>query len=353
MNVHISYKLPRTPDIDKEIQHWMGKVQKRLQVFRPELIHLKGLLEQNSAREGATVSLNLRLPSGQMAVQESAPNATSAVKAAFDDLLGQIGRHKDLLRDSRKWQRRRANRPAPEQVPFEETIASVATLSASSEEVRSFVNANFRRLRIFIERELFFRENSGDLDPDSLSPEEVVDETVARALDEKIEKPDRLGIEAWFYRLSIQAMDELQSRIKADGSDVELHGLQKRRNESASDEPRMQFHQPDEAMTAESRIADFRISTPEQIAYTDEMISLVQFALQDAEPEDREAFILHAIEGFSVEEIAAITDHNRENVQRAIDRTREELRRSFPVNGQSKSKSKDKLLRGTAVHQSA
>src|SRR5712691_9428089 len=90
MNVHISYKVQRTPDIDKEMQHWTGKIQKRLQVFRPELVHLKGLVEQNSAREGTTVSLNLRLPSGQMAVQESGPTAAAAVKAAFDDLLGQI-----------------------------------------------------------------------------------------------------------------------------------------------------------------------------------------------------------------------------------------------------------------------
>ena len=73
MNVHISYKVQRTPDIDKEIQHWTEKIQKRLQVFRPELVHLKGSVEQNSPREGTTVSLNLRLPSGQMAVHESAP----------------------------------------------------------------------------------------------------------------------------------------------------------------------------------------------------------------------------------------------------------------------------------------
>src|SRR6266705_7023083 len=70
MNVHISYKVQRTPDIDKEMQHWTGKIQKRLQFFRPELVHLKGSVEQNSPREGTTVSLNLRLPSGQMAVHE-------------------------------------------------------------------------------------------------------------------------------------------------------------------------------------------------------------------------------------------------------------------------------------------
>jgi len=106
MNVHISYKLQRTPDIDKEMQHWTAKIQKRLQVFRPELIHLKGLLEQNSAREGITVSLNLRLPSGQMAAQESAPTPAAALKAA--------GSAVDPLRDA-PFRRFHLNRPS---LPF-------------------------------------------------------------------------------------------------------------------------------------------------------------------------------------------------------------------------------------------
>ena len=72
MNVHISYKVQKTPDIEKEINHQIEKLRKRLQVFRPELVHLKGVVEQNSPREGNIVSLNLRLPSGQMAVQQSA-----------------------------------------------------------------------------------------------------------------------------------------------------------------------------------------------------------------------------------------------------------------------------------------
>ena len=67
MNVHFSYKVNKTPDIEKEINQQIEKIRKRLQVFRPELIHLKGIVEQNSAREGFLVSLNLRLPSGQMA----------------------------------------------------------------------------------------------------------------------------------------------------------------------------------------------------------------------------------------------------------------------------------------------
>jgi RNA polymerase sigma factor (sigma-70 family) len=347
MNVHISYKVQKTPDIDKEIQHWTAKVQKRLQVFRPELVHLKGLIEQNTPREGTTVSLNLRLPSGQMAAQESAPAPTAAVKAAFDDLLSQIGRHKELLRNSHRWRRRRTAEGRTEtEVPFEQTLASVPATTASSEEIRSYVNANLRRLSLFVERELLLRESSGQLQSDSFVPEEIVDEAVARALDEKVEKPDRLGIEPWLYRLSIQAMDDLAERMSNGDSEVNLQGLRRRRNERASDEARMQFHQPDEAMTTESGIADRRASNPEEIAYRDEMIALVQFALKGAEPRDREVFILHALEGFSVEEIAAITDQKLENIRLAMDRARDKLRHALPVNNPLKKK----LFQKTATY---
>ncbi|HEV2697306.1 MAG TPA: sigma-70 family RNA polymerase sigma factor, partial [Terriglobales bacterium] len=337
--VHISYKLQRTPDIDKEMQHWTAKIQKRLQVFRPELVHLKGLVEQNSAREGATVSLNLRLPCGQMAAQESAPNPTSALKAAFDDLFSQITRHKDLLRNSHRWKRRRAveDRPTPE-VPFEQTIASVPPPTASAEEIHSYINTNFRRLQLFVERQLSLRENSGQIPADSVSAEEIVDEAVARALDEKIDKPDRIAIEAWFYRLAIQAMDDVEARLAQGESEVNLNGVRPRRNERASDEARMQFHQPDESMTTESGIPDRGTATPEEIAYTDEMFALVQFALEGAAPPDRETFILHALEGFSVSEIAAITDRPREQVQESIGRAREKLRQSFPLDNSLKTR---------------
>ena len=35
MNVHISYRLPKLPTVEKEVQHQIEKLQKRLQVFRP------------------------------------------------------------------------------------------------------------------------------------------------------------------------------------------------------------------------------------------------------------------------------------------------------------------------------
>jgi RNA polymerase sigma factor (sigma-70 family) len=344
MNVHISYKVQRTPDIDKEIQHWISKVERRLLVFRPGLVHLKGLVEQNSPREGNVVSLNLRLPSGQMAAQESASSMNAAIKAAFDDLLGQIGKHKELLRNSHFWRRRGVEGVPRRGVLFEKTLAAVAPQIATNEDVRSYVNANFRKLRLFVEREISFRENSADLEPDSMTWEEVVDEAVARALDDRAEKPDKITLEPWLYRLARQALDDFVSR-SSNGAEVDLQPLRARRDEYASDEARFQFYQPDETITAESAISDGRTWTPEQIAYSDEMITLVQFALRSAKRQDREAFILYAVEGFSLKEIATIVDLTPGQVRQSIQRAREALRGSLPV----ENRFKDELLQKTAT----
>src|SRR5437868_84188 len=103
MNVQISYKVPKTAGIEKEINHNLEKLGRRLQVFRPELVHLHGILEENSVRGHFCITLNLRLPSGQMAARETAETTAACIKAAFSDLLEELTRHKDQLRHERKW----------------------------------------------------------------------------------------------------------------------------------------------------------------------------------------------------------------------------------------------------------
>src|SRR5581483_2836526 len=232
MNVHFTYKVTKSPDIDQDINRQVEKLNKRLQVFRPELVHLKGIIEQNSPREGFVVSLNLRLPSGQMASQESAPVAQAALKAAFDDLIEQLTKHKDMLRSSYKWPRRRrvgTTRPQP-QVPFEQTIAAAPLPTVSPEDVTSYINANLGRLERFVEREISYREAAAMIQLDSVNREEVIDEAVARAMGDGIEKPERLALEPWLYRLSLQALDDLASRDSGGVSAVNISSSTRKPN---------------------------------------------------------------------------------------------------------------------------
>ena len=329
MNVHVSYKVHKTPDIEKEISHQIEKIQKRLHVFRPDLLHLKAVIEENSAREGTVVSLNLRLPSGQLAAQKKASSPTPAIKAAFDELIQQIGRHKELLRSSHKWRRwRRSPQESPEPgVPFEQTLAAVLPPTISADDIGSYVNANLARLERFVDRELYFRHADQDvpLPEDGLSTSEVVNEVIARALADH-DRPEIMTLEPWLYHLALQAMNEMTTRLEELESSIHLEDSRRRQNVEASDEPALQFHQPDEGWTRESAIADRRVSTPEQAAYSDEMIALVQAALRGVDRIDREAFLLYGIEGFSLNEIAAITGRHPEAVRESVQRARDCVR---------------------------
>ncbi len=332
MNVHVSYKLPKTPDIEKEITHQVDKLQKRLQVFRPELVHLKAIIDQNSAREGTEVALNLRLPSGQLAADKKAPSATAAIKAAFDDLTQQITRHKELLRSSHRWRRWRGGAQNVQEpgVPFEKTLASVHAPTISADDIGSYVNANLARLERFVERELYFRQSEEEQPGEGLMASEVVNEVIARALGD-MDRPEKMALEPWLYRLALEAINEMTARLHELESSVHLEDSQRRQNVEASDEAALQFHQADEGWTGESVIADRRVSSPEQARYSVEMLALVQVALDGVDRTDREAFLLYGMEGFSLAETASITGRHPEAVRESVQRARDCVRNSPAV----------------------
>jgi RNA polymerase sigma factor (sigma-70 family) len=321
-------------------------------VFRPELIHLHATVDQNSARQGVTVSLNLRLPSGQMAVSGVGTTPVAAVKSAFDDLQEQVAKHKDHLREKHNWSHpRRAGVSGrggaipQSKVPFEDTVAAVKVPTISEADVSSYVNANLYRLVRFVDRELRYREANEQIRPDQVTREEVIDEAVATALGDSVEKPERLALEPWLYRLAKRAIDDLVGRIREHDTDVPLNRSARRQNIEASDEGTLQFHQPDEAIIEQDKIADRGTATPEEIAASDEMINMVEVALHGSKAEDREAFLLFAVEGFTHEEIAAIGDRSVEQVRASVNVAREHLRKALPYSNEFK----DKLLRHTKI----
>jgi RNA polymerase sigma factor (sigma-70 family) len=331
MNIHFSYKISKTADLEKQAHHQLEKLKKHLQVFRPQLIHIRGMVEENSAREGFVVSLNLRLPSGQMAAQEKRPTAAAAIKAAFDALIEQVKHHKRTLRSKHKWVRRRAaNYTGAETVPFESTVAAVWPETVSPVDIAGYIDANLPRLERFVQRQITYRESLGELLSDQVAPEDVVAEAIANALGDELEKPERVKIEPWLYRLASEAIDRIAA---GDGSlgDVPLERHHRAQNVQASDEARLQFHQPDDQLLEEDTIADGHAGNPEELAARQELITLVQLALRDAQRSDREVFILYAVEGFTQEEIATITNHTMEEVSASVRKARQHLQRALPT----------------------
>jgi RNA polymerase sigma factor (sigma-70 family) len=329
MNVQISYKVSKTPDLEKLINQQVEKLGRYLQVFRPDLVHLKCVAEENS-RHGFEVSLNLRLPSGQMASQESGATAIATIKAGFDDLTEQLKKHKELLRNQHKWPRRRGPGRVVGTVPFEDTVAVVRPEQISSGDISNYVNVNLPRLQRFIQREITYREHQGQLAPEQIEVADVVGEAIANALSERPDKPERMKLESWIHRLAIQAIDRLAFDTRADDQ-IPLERSRGSQNVQGSDEARLQFHQPDDKLSEENVIADPTANNPEELAARRELITLVETTLRDAGRNEREAFILYTVEGFTLEEIADITNHTVEEVRAAIRKGREHLQRALPM----------------------
>ena len=330
MNVHMIYKLDKSPSTEAYLQSQIHKLGPRLQVFNPDMVSLRGTFE-SAPKSGYRVTLNLSLPSGQMVAHSDSVSPRAAIRMAFEDLGVQLRKHKDHLRSHYRYPavRGEGRQPISPQVSFENTIAAVIPAKVSSIDVNRFVNANLERLRGYVERELAFRRDGGQKRLQAVSVEEVVDEAIANALDEHHERPAKIALEPWLYRLSRSAMDRLGNQHEGDAAPERPAQTEMLPQLDAGDEEMLQFYRPDELLTRESLIADRTSLSPEDEASREELMSMVERALRGAALQQREAFLLFTMEGFRPMEIAQITERTVEDVQNDIRQAREYLRRSL------------------------
>jgi RNA polymerase sigma factor (sigma-70 family) len=336
MNVHVSYKAGKTPDVEREFQHQIHKLGRRLHVFKPDLVHLRAFVEQDNSHR-ASSSLNLRLPSGQIAAQRSGENPLAAVKNAFADLLSQVTKHKELLRGHWSRTQRRASESqyasaarstgaashAAARVP-----ATPASVTAESR-AESWINANLCRLEEFVERELQLRIASGQIRDGQISTEEVIDEVMVSALSHEDRRPGLLSPESWFHRLALRAIPRLV-RANADTGTLSLDAPAGKQNVTGSDENVLQYHQPDDSLNEENVIGDAAARTPEEIVLSEEMVAQLDIVLHQISTPDREAFVLYTLEGFTVDEISRLVSRSHEQVRKSIQHARERLQQRLP-----------------------
>jgi DNA-directed RNA polymerase specialized sigma24 family protein/ribosome-associated translation inhibitor RaiA len=350
MNLHFSFKSEKSTDLEKDIHQHARKFERYLHVFRPDLVHLHGTLAQGP-KESFRVSLNLRLPTGQLFASDEGGTAQLAAKVAFSDLLHQLKRHKELLRREHRWRRHKKEARGIIR-DFEETVEQVLNPAASparrtngetaapeltaatfqengsllQADVREYLNANLEKLGRFVGRELRYRENLGQMVPGQVSAEEVIDEVVVTALSAE-ERPAHITLERWLYKLSLQALKQLARSAAGDPAALHLEQTVRPQNVSGSDEVLMQYHQPGETLRQEDLIPDPAMNSPEELAANDELMEQMELALLGLAPEARQTFILRALEGLTVEEIAHVTDRAAEEVIGHLQVAREHLDR--------------------------
>jgi RNA polymerase sigma factor (sigma-70 family) len=366
MNVHVSYKAGKTPDVEREFQHQLKKLERRLQVFKPDLVSFHAIVDQENHRSAST-SMNLRLPSGQIAAQKSGENALAAVKAAFADLLSQVNKHKELLRGQWTRQSRREAKERSAEMPAlpplepgprsgekirgtpggqdragfaragadapKERTATAPNDSAGKSNIETWLSANLRNLEEYVDRELEFQISADRIREGQITREEVIDEVIVSALSQENGTAQFLSLESWFHRLALQAVRRLIA-ANADTANISLDAPAGEQNVTGSDENFMQYHQPDDTLAEENIIRDQSVRTPEEIFAGDEMVAQLDIVLHEVRTEDREAFVLYTLEGFTVDEISRLAGRTPDQVRESIQRARSQVQQKLPVQNQ-------------------
>jgi RNA polymerase sigma factor (sigma-70 family) len=303
-------------------------------------VHLRAIVDQENNRTAST-SLNLRLPSGQMAAQKSGENALAATKSAFADLFAQVTKHKELLRGH--WTRtstRRAKRASPlpaEHVsapaPSTEPQMAAKTDAAAVSNIETWLSANLRQLEEFVDRELNFQVEAERIREGQVTREEVIDEVIVSALSQEDGKAQLLSLESWFHRLAVHAIRRLIT-ANADTGNLSLDAPAGIQNVTGSDENVLQYHQPDDSLPEESIIRDQSVRTPEEIMAGDEMVAQLDIVLRGVHAHDREAFVLYTLEGFTVDEISRLAGRTGEQVRESIRHARAHIQQKLPAQNQ-------------------
>jgi RNA polymerase sigma factor (sigma-70 family) len=199
-------------------------------------------------------------------------------------------------------------------------------------DVELWLSGNLRALEQFIDQELNFHVEAEQVRQDQITREEVIDEVIVSALSHE-DRRQLLPLESWFHRLAVQAIRRL-IHSNADTANISLDAPAGIPNVTGSDENVLQYHQPDDSLPEESVIRDQNMRTPEEIMSGDEMVAQLAIVLREVHTQDREAFVLFTLEGFTVDEISRLAGRPPDQVRRSIHDARAHIQQKLPTQNQ-------------------
>ncbi len=211
---------------------------------------------------------------------------------------------------------------------------------SSHEAIEEMINQQVPLLFQYVERELAYSLATGDLTPDAVQAESVVDETVMRALSHYLTRPTKIPFDRWLMAL---ANEVLNQRLQQEQLRREAAGYQDQRVEqrlsrippelrgAAVEDEMYNWYQPDEKLHLEDIVADPHISSPEEIAASRQFQQELDQIIAFLPKRWRDVFVLHNIEDFTLEQVCLVTGQTLEEVQQDLQAAREFLRERLTV----------------------
>ena len=308
MRHHISFK-----GVDKKSK---GEIKDIISKYKDQLVHilgslkdsdvsLRGVLEKHGTRELYRFLLHLHLPRRKvLSVHEEGDNVRQVIKEAFAELERQVTRVKSRIKNEHLWKRkarRKALRYQNKGAVVEEQAPACEPTTPWDwfDQVREWLPA----LYDFSRREIIYLQNSDDLLPTDIQPDELVDEVLVEAYKNQDAKPEQLDLRAWLFQLAIQVLDREVEKSRNRRLAI---SLEEEVPDDEIDEHIYEFYQPDEVLKIEDLIGVVDHVPEEEVDTLMRMQHLAQPALAQLPHTWRRAALLHHLAELPIPDIAQI-----------------------------------------------
>ena len=175
----------------------------------------------------------------------------------------------------------------------------------------------------------------GDLLPEELTPEDVVDAVLLRAYREFVKDPTEQKIRSWLIRLAREQLEAEIKRLKSERNRTAVHieedipETPPTEEVSTLDDEILEFYQPDEDLKLEDIIPDIEVPTPEELTETKELRRCVDEALAGLPEEWRRALLLRYDEGRTGVRLAKAIGKSEPEMARILKNARTSLRQKL------------------------
>ncbi len=267
----------------------------------------------------------LLLPTGSLVAEASSATDREAIDAVVDKLVGEVRRHKDLIRRehlyNRKQRRQELFRHVEAQLP---PARQVLDKKAFFELLSPLMG----RLWDHAHHELAIAELQGRIGREQVVVNDLLDEVILRAWSRLEHRDDREPLEVWLTKLLHAVLDKQIAAVREavpleEPADVDESGREMPVAPVPEDAPVWELPM---VVTLEDILPNHEAGEPwEQLAAIDQM-KWVLTQLSELSADQRRGFTLHVLDGWEPDEVAMIQGRSVDEVRTDIEAVQQMLR---------------------------
>lgn len=316
------------PDWQKEAikSYWQQKVsriEKLLTRFPEDQRELRLTVIHKPKRHD--VHVVLLLPTGSLAADASSATDREAIDAVVDKLMGELRRHKELLRHEHLYHRKQRRQELSQHVATE-LRQGIRPLDRDA--FFNLLNPLMDRLRDYAQHELVVAELQGRIGREQVTVNDLLDEVILRAWSQLGRKDEAEPLEVWLTKLLHAVLDEQIASVRValplgEQVDTDESGRETTAGQVADDTPAWEESW---AVTLEDVLPSHEAGEPwEQLAAVDQM-KWVMTQLSGVSAHQRRAFTLHVLDGWEPDEVAMVQGREVDEVRSDIEAVQQMLR---------------------------